>query len=484
MTTTPHTNRWLAFTLLAVSYFMTTVDLTIVNVSLPTIGRELHFSPASLQWVATAYALTYGGFLLLGGRIADLVGRRRVLMSALGLFAAASLSCALSSSDVVLIVSRGIQGLGAAVMLPTAMSIVTSMFQEGAERNKALGIWGALGATGGTVGLLTGGLITRYLGWQYIFYINVPVGAIALSLAPRLLPRGASEAINRRFDLPGALVGTAGLVVLVDAISQAPQYGWGAVRTIALAAAACALLVAFVVIERRSEAPILPLGIFRLRTLTGAITAGLLVGGSFFAFLFIDTLYMQHVLHFSSLQTGLAWMSGSIPSIVCAGLSQRLVTRRGPRFALMIGTGLIGTGIFWTTQAPVHGQFLANLAGPFVLAGSGTAFSFIPISIAALTGVKQHQTGLASGLMNTSMQLGTALGIAIASSVAVSHTNALLRTGTAAPSALTAGYQQALWVLGVIAVLALPLTFTLLRGPKRAAAVTEPAVREPVPATN
>jgi EmrB/QacA subfamily drug resistance transporter len=474
----------MAFTLLAASYFMTTVDLTIVNVSLPTIGRELHFGATSLQWVATGYALSYGGFLLLGGRIADLFGRRRVLMSAVGLFSAASLGCALASSDVVLICSRGVQGLAAAVMLPTAMSIVTGMFDEGAERNKALGIWGALGATGGTVGLLSGGLITRYLGWQYIFYINVPVGALALSLAPRLLPRGASDSIGRRFDLPGALVGTGGLIVLVDAISQAPRYGWGAARTIALVAAACALLLAFLVIEQRSEAPILPLHIFRLRTLTGAITAGLLVGGSFFAFLFIGTLYMQRVLHFSSLQTGLAWMSGSVPSILCAGLSQRLVTRRGPRFALMIGTCLIGTGIFWTTQAPVSGQFLANLAGPFVLAGSGTAFSFIPISIAALTGVKQHQTGLASGLMSTSVQLGTALGIAIASSVAVSHTTALLRSGTAAPSALAGGYQHAMWVLGVIPVLALPVTFALLRAPRPARRVTDPAAREAVPATS
>ena len=479
-----HVNRWVAFTLLAVSYFMTTVDLTIVNVSLPTIGRELHISAASLQWVATAYALTYGGFLLLGGRIADLFGRRRVLMSALGLFSAASLGCALASSDVVLIVSRGIQGLGAAVMLPTAMSIVTGMFEEGAERNKALGIWGALGATGGTVGLFTGGLITRYVGWQYIFYLNAPVGAIALLLAPRLLPRGASEAVSRRFDLPGALVGTGGLVVLVDAISQAPQHGWGSVRTIVLVAAAGALLVGFLLIERRSVAPILPLGIFRLRSLTGAITVGLLVGGSFFAFLFIGTLYMQRVLHFSSLQTGLAWMSGSVPSILCAGISQRLVTRRGPRFALVIGTCLIGTGIFWTTQAPVDGRFLANLAGPFVLAGAGTAFSFIPISIAALSGVRQHETGLASGLMNTSMQLGTALGIAIASSVAVSHTNALLRTGTATPSALAAGYRHALWVLGLIAFLALPLTFALLRGPRTAGSMAGPAARDAVPATS
>jgi MFS family permease len=302
------------------------------------------------------------------------------------------------------------------------------MFEEGAERNKALGIWGALGATGGTVGLLTGGLITRYVGWQYIFYLNVPVGALALALAPRLLPRGDTTAANRRFDLPGALVGTAGLVLVVDAISQASQYGWGGGRTLAVLAAAVALLGAFLAIEKRTESPILPLSIFRLRTLTGAITAGLMVGGSFFAFLFIGTLYMQHILHYSSLQTGLAWMSGSVPSILFAGLSQRLVTRWGPRFVLMIGLSLIATGIIWTTQVPLHGHFLTDLAGPFALAGAGTSFSFIPISIAALTGVRQNQSGLASGLMNTSMQLGTALAIAIAASVAAAA------TGTAAHS--------------------------------------------------
>jgi EmrB/QacA subfamily drug resistance transporter len=456
-------HRWRAFVLLAVAYFMTTVDLTVVNVSLPTIGRDLHFSATSLQWVVTAYALTYGGFLLLGGRIADLFGRRRVLMSAVGVFAAASLGCALAPSDAVLIGCRAIQGVGAAVMLPTAMSIVTSIFEEGPERNKALGIWGALGATGGTIGLLTGGLITRYVGWQYIFYLNVPIGTLALALAPRLLPSDVSRATSRRFDLPGALTGTGGLVVLVDAVSQAPRYGWGAAHTIAMVATAVALLAAFVVIENRSASPLLPLSIFRLPTLTGAITAGLLIGGSFFAFLFVGTLYMQQVLHYSALQTGVAWMSGSVPSILFAGVLQRLVTRRGPKVALVIGVSLIATGVIWGTQIPVHGHFLANLASPFALAGAGTAFSFIPISIAVLGGVRQHQAGLASGLMNTSIQLGAALGIAIASSVAASHTQALLRTGTAAPAALAGGYHQAMWLLGAIALLALPAIFALIR---------------------
>jgi EmrB/QacA subfamily drug resistance transporter len=465
--TTPHIHRWRAFVLLATAYFMTTVDLTVVNVSLPTIGRDLHFSATSLQWVVTAYALGYGGFLLLGGRIADLFGRRRILMSALGVFAAASLACALAPSDAVLIASRAIQGLGAAVMLPTAMSIVTSLFEEGAERNKALGIWGALGATGGTVGLITGGLITRYAGWQYIFYLNVSIGMAALALAPRLLPRGESHATNRRFDLPGALVGTGGLVILADAISQSPQYGWGAPRTVALLAAAVALLAAFLVIETRAESPILPLTIFRAPTLTGAVTAGLLIGGSFFAFLFIGTLYMQQVLHYSSLETGLAWMLGSVPSLIFAGVSQRLVTRRGPKVALGIGASLIATGVLWGAQAPVHGHLMANLAGPFALAGIGTAFSFIPISIAVLSGVRQHQAGLASGLMNTSIQLGSAFGIAIASSVAASHTQALLHTGTAAPAALAAGYHDALWVLGAIALIALPTIVALVRRQER-----------------
>jgi EmrB/QacA subfamily drug resistance transporter len=460
---TAHRRRWRAFALLAVAYFMTTVDLTVVNVSLPTIGRDLRFSATSLQWVITAYALGYGGFLLLGGRVADLFGRRRVLMSALGVFTFASLGCALAPNDMFLIGCRAIQGLGAAVMLPTAMSIVTGIFEEGPQRNKALGIWGALGATGGTIGLLTGGLVTRYVGWEYIFYLNVPVGTLAVALAPRLLPRGASEAHSRRFDLPGALVGTGGLVVLADAISQSPQYGWGAPRTMALLATAVALLAIFLVIESRSASPIVPLSIFRVRMLSGAVSAGLLLGGSFFAFLFIGTLYMQQVLHYSALQTGLAWMVGSVPSVLFAGVSQRLVTRRGPKVALTLGASLVASGILWATQAPVHGRFLADLAGPFALAGAGTAFSFIPISIAVLAGVRQDQSGLASGLMNTSIQLGAALGIAIASSVAASQTQALARTGTDASGALASGYHSALWVLGATALLAFPAIFALIR---------------------
>jgi EmrB/QacA subfamily drug resistance transporter len=483
----PHLNRWRAFALLAVAYFMTIIDLTIVNVSLPTIGRELHFTDTSLQWVATAYGLTFGGFLLFGGRAADLLGRRRILMAGLAVFTGASLACALATTDAFLIASRAAQGLGAAFMLPAALSIVMNMFEEGAERNKALGIWGGLGAAGATVGLIAGGFLTRYAGWEYIFYLNVPIGAVALLLAPRVVPESRRATARRRFDVAGAITSTGGLVLLVDAISQAPQYGWGATRTIAVLSAAAALLVAFVVIESRVSEPILPLSIFRLRTLAGANVAGLLLGGSFFAFIFVGTLYMQQVLHYSALQTGVAWLAASLTSIALAGVSQLLVTRVGAKPVMAGGMSLIGAGILWATQVPVHGHFLANLAGPMAVSGAGTAFSFIPISIAALAGVKEQQAGLASGLLNTSQQLGGAIGIAIASSVAASHTKALSTAGSPIPAALTGGFQRALWVLGAVALIALPAIFALIRRGEIGVTDTnspepQPAVGDPRPA--
>ena len=469
----PKINRWRAFALLAVAYFMTIVDLTIVNVSLPTIGRDLHFTQTSLQWVVTAYALTFGGFLLLGGRAADLLGRRRVLMIGLAVFTTASLACALAGSELFLISARAVQGLGAAIMLPAALSSVMNMFAEGAERNKALGIWGGLGAGGATVGLIAGGLLTRYAGWQYIFYLNVPIGAVTLALARRVVPESRLDTARRKFDAAGAVAGTGGLVLLVDAISQAPQYGWGATRTLVLLAASVALLVGFLAIESRAESPVLPLSIFRLRTLAGANAAGLLLTGSFYSFIFIGTLYMQQVLHWSALQTGVAWLAASITSVALAGVAQALVTRVGAKIVMALGMTLIGAGVIWATQVPVDGHFMQNLAGPMVVAGAGTAFSFIPISIAALAGVREHQAGLASGLLNTSQQLGGALGIAIASSVAASHSQTLLHAGTAAPGALTGGFRAAFWVLGAIALISLPVIFALVRGEELSSALAE-----------
>jgi EmrB/QacA subfamily drug resistance transporter len=476
--TSPNINRWRAFALLAVSYFMTIIDLTIVNVSLPTIGRELHFTEASLQWVVTAYTITFGGFLLLGGRAADLLGRRRILMLGLGLFTAASLVCGLATGEALLIASRAVQGLGAASMVPAAMSIVMSMFEDGAERNKALGIWGGLAAAGATLGLIGGGLLTRYAGWQYIFYLNIPIGGAALALAPRLVPVSRPANARRSFDGLGAIVGTAGLVLLVDAIAGATQYGWGATRTVGLLAGSVALLVAFATIESRAQEPLLPLSIFRLRTLAAANIAALLSGGSFFGFIFVGTLYMQQVLHFSALETGVAWLATSLSSIALAGLSQKLVTRQGARIVMTTGMVLIGGGVIWASQVPVHGHFLTNLAGPMLIAGAGTAFAFIPISIAALAGVPEARAGLASGLMNTSRQLGGGIGIAIASSVATGHASTLLHAGNALPAALTSGFQKALWVLGAIALLALPAIFTLAERDAVSDAVADGATQE------
>jgi EmrB/QacA subfamily drug resistance transporter len=456
-------HRWRAFAVLAVSYFMTIVDLTIVNVALPTIGRKLHFSEANLQWVVTAYALTFGGFLLLGGRAADLLGRRRIMMVGLGLFTAASLGAGLATSAGFLIAMRALQGLGAAVVLPAALSIVTNMFTEGADRNKALGAWGAIGGTAATVGLITGGFVTRYVGWQYIFFLNVPVGALALLLARRVVPESRLVGVRRRFDPLGAVTVTGGLLALVYAISNAPQVGWSSTRTVALLAAAAVLLIAFLVVESRVEEPLMPLRIFRMRTVAAANAVGLLLGGSFFGFVFVGTLYMQQVLGYSALQTGVAWLATSLTSVALVGLSQKLVTRISPGPVMAVGMALIGGGILWATQVPVHGQFWGSLAGPFFVVGAGGAFSFVPISIGGLTGVAEREAGLASGLLNTSQQLGGAIGVAIASTVAATHVKTLLADGDATSAALTGGFRWAFWVCGTIALLAPLAAAVLLR---------------------
>jgi MFS family permease len=341
-----------------------------------------------------------------------------------------------------------------------------------------------LGAGGGTVGLIAGGIITRYVGWEYIFYLNVPIGAAALVLAPRIVPDSRLSAVRRRFDLAGAISGTAGLVLLVDALSQAPQYGWGATRTIVLLAASVAVLAMFIVIESRVEDPVVPLSIFRLRTLAAANLAALLLGGSFFAFVFAGTLYMQQVLHYSALQTGAVWLAASVTSMSLAAVSQMLVTRVGAKVVMSIGMSLIGAGIASATQVPVHGHFLADLAGPFVVVGAGTAFSFLPISVAALEGVTERQSGLASGLLNTSTQSGAAIGTAIASSVLASGTNALLRAGDAAPTALTGGFHRTFWVLAVIALIAPPATFAARRAGRRKAESESREAHRALPAAN
>ena len=466
----PPIHRWRAFAVLAVSYFMTIVDLTIVNVSLPTIGHALHFSESNLQWVVTAYAITFGGLLLLGGRAADLLGRRRILMLGLAVFTAASLAAGLARNDGLLIALRGLQGAGAAIVLPAALSIVMNMFTEGADRNKALGAWGAIGAFGATFGLITGGLLTRYVGWEYIFFLNVPVGAAALLLAPRIVPESRLAGVRRRFDAAGAVTVTGGLLLLVYAISTAPQHGWGSARTVTLLAVSAALLAAFLVIEARAAAPLMPLRIFRLRLVAVSNAAGLLLGGSFFAFVFIGTLYMQQVLGYSALTAGAAWLATSITSVALAGAAQKLVTMISAGPVLALGMAMIGGGILWATQVPVHGHYWADLAGPLFVTGAGTAFAFVPVSIGGLAGVAEHEAGLASGLINTSQQLGGAIGVAIASTVAATRLGTLLRHGNPLHVALTGGFHWALWVSGAIGLLALPAIATLLIRRRTAAA--------------
>jgi EmrB/QacA subfamily drug resistance transporter len=482
MSATPNIHRWRAFSLLAVAAFMTVMDLTIVNTALPTIGRELHFSQTSLLWVVTAYELAYGGFLLLGGRAADLLGRRRVIIAGLAVFTAASLGASLAGSETVLIATRATQGFGAAMFLPAALSTVRNMFSEGAERNKALGIWGALAALGATAGLVFGGLLTRFAGWQYVFLLNVPVGVVALLLIRRVVPESRVDTARGRYDPLGAVTVTGALVLLAYAIAQAPLVGWGQPRTVAELGIGAALLAAFLVIESRGEAPLMPLRIFRLQTLAGANAVGFLLGASFYSFIFIGTLYMQQVLGFSALQGGFAWAASGIASMLFAGISQALVTKISAKLVMAFGMTVLGVGILWTAQAPVHGHFLGDLFGPFLVAvGMGTAFTFIPIQIAALAGVAEREAGLASGLIYTSQELGGAVGIAIASSVAAGRYATLVRGGDTVRAALTGGFHSALWVSGVIALLAVPVTFLLIRKDEMATAVAATALSDPQP---
>ncbi|HET9168725.1 MAG TPA: MFS transporter [Actinospica sp.] len=454
--------RWRAFALLALAVFMTAVDMLIVNVALPTIGAKLHFAESDLQWVVTAYALTFGGFLLLGGRAADLLGRRRVFMLGLALLTTASLACALATTGTFLIIMRGVQGLGSALLLPAALSIVMNMFPEGAERNKALGIWGAIGASGATVGVLAGGALTRYAGWPYIFYLNVTVGAVALLLAPRVLPESRLERARRRYDPLGAITVTGALVLLVYAISQAPTVGWATARTLAPLASAALLLVAFLAIEARAEAPLLPLRLFRLRTLTGSNAVGFLLGASFYGYIFIGTLYMQQVLGYSAMKTGLSWLVVGATGVLFAGPAQLLVTRVSIRAVMAAGSTITGSGILWATRLPAHAGFWAHLAGPFFLTGAVT-WVFVPVSIGALVKVSGRDAGVASGLIDSSQQLGGAIGIAVASTLAATRSRFLLGHGHPAVDALTGGFHAALLICGLVCLAGVPIALLLVR---------------------
>ncbi len=472
--------RWRAFALLVMAYFITIVDFTIVNVALPTIGHQLHFPESDLQWVVTAYGLTFAGFLLLGGRAADMLGRRRLLMAGVIVFTGASLGGGLATSDTSLIVMRGIQGLGAALVLPAALSIVMNLFPEGAERNKALSIWGGVGALGATVGLLAGGVLTAYLGWQYIFFFNVPIGAAALILAARVVPESRAGGTRRHYDPFGAISITAATLAVVYAISEAPQVGWAAPQSVAMLSVGAVLLAVFFVIETKVEAPLLPLSLRRVGGVAASNAVGFLFGTSFLTFVFLGTLYMQQVLGYSAMATGAAWMTASVTALCVAfsGIIQKAMTKASPRAVMVFGMALIGIGMLWAAQSPPNGSFWRDLAGPFFVAGIGSALASIPISIGALTGVSQRDAGVASGLLNTSRNLGGVIGVAVASSIAASHFHTLIHHGDAAPAALTGGLQLALWVCGLTGLIAVPVALILMRRTVRSNVDSIPPARE------
>src|ERR1700750_2629692 len=379
--------RWLVLSVLVLAQFMVVLDVAIVNVALPTIKNDLHFSENGLQWVITAYAILFGGVLLLGGRMADLLGRRRIFMVGMAVFTIFSLLDGLAWSSASLIAFRGLQGLGAALLAPAALSILTTTFREGRDRNVALGIWGAASGSGGAAGVLLGGALTSALSWSWIFFINVPVGVLVLAVSPLLLKESRAELGHRHFDTAGAASITGGLMLLVYALTRASQHGWLTGSTIGLLTASAALIVGFVVIEMRSPAPLLPLRIFRLRTLTASNINALLMGAAIFSQFFLLTLYMQQVLHYSALKTGVAYVALTLTIISFSAVSQALVTRFGVRRILPLGLTVSAVALLLSAQLPVHGHYAPNLLPAFLLSGIGLALAFVPMSIGGLTGV-------------------------------------------------------------------------------------------------
>jgi EmrB/QacA subfamily drug resistance transporter len=448
--------RWLALAVIVAAQFMVVLDVAIVNVALPSIKTDLHFNQENLQWVITAYSILFGGALLLGGRLADLLGRRRLFVVGLVLFTVSSLLDGLAWSEGSLIAFRSLQGLGAALLSPAALSILTTEFEEGRERNVALGIWGAASGSGGAAGVLLGGALTSAFSWSWIFFINVPVGLIVLAVTPWLLRESRAHLDHRYFDTAGAASITGGLMLLVYAMTRATQHGWATTETIGLLAASAALIVGFVVIELRSKAPLLPMGIFRLRTLAASNISGLLLAAAVFSQFFLLTLYMQQVLHYSALKTGVAYVALTLSIIGFSAVSQALATRIGIRRVLPVGLLLSAAGLVLYAQVPVHGHYFWDLFPAFLLSGIGLALAFVPMSIGALTGVQQSEAGIASGLINTSQQIGGAIGVAAATTIATTFTRHYVSAhpGTTAlsGSALTHGFQITFYVLAGLAV--------------------------------
>jgi EmrB/QacA subfamily drug resistance transporter len=410
--------RWLALAVIVAAQFMVILDVAIVNVALPAIKTDLHFSEETLQWVITAYAILFGGALLLGGRLADLLGRRRLFIAGVALFSVSSLLSGLAWSAGSLIVFRALQGLGGALLAPAALSILMTTFREGRERNVALGIWGAASGSGGAAGVLLGGVLTSYVHWSWIFFINVPVGAALIAVSPALLEESRAVMAHRRFDFAGAASVTSGLMLLVYSLTRGAQEGWGDRSTIALLVLSAGLIATFIAIELRSQAPLLPLRIFRQRTLAAANAAGVVIAAVGFSLFFLLALYLQQVLGYSAVQTGVAFVAITLTIVASSNLAQTLVTRLGVRRVLVTGLVLDTAALAWLTRLPMHGHYLEDVFPALIVAGVGMAFSFVPMTIAGLTGVQPADAGVASGLINTSRQIGGAIGLAVVSTIA------------------------------------------------------------------
>jgi EmrB/QacA subfamily drug resistance transporter len=457
-------NRWLVLVIVCVAQFMVVLDATVVNVALPSIQRSLHFSVQDLQWIVNAYTLVFGGFLLLGGRASDLLGRQRVFVAGIVIFTIASAINGIADSSGVLIAGRALQGLGGAFVSPAALSILTTSFDEGAERTKALGVWSAIAAGGAAFGLVIGGMLTEWLSWRWVFFVNLPIGIAATIAALRFVPNSRSAERPETYDAAGAVTVTGGLLVLVYALVKAPVYGWGSAKTFGLFAIAVALLVAFVLIEQRSKAPLIRLGIFRMRSLTGANGAMFLVASGLFAMFYFASLYQQQVLGYGPLKAGFAFVPFALGIIVGAGLSQTMIKWLGVRITAYIGITMGVAGLLYFARLPVHGTYLEDLFPTIMIVSIGMGLTFVPCTLLATTNVADADAGLASGLLNTSQQVGGALGLAVLSTLAANRTSHLLShtvsTVAVRASAETSGFHVAfavgaLMLLGAGVVLAL-----------------------------
>jgi EmrB/QacA subfamily drug resistance transporter len=454
------TNPWVVLVLICLAQFMVILDATIVNVALPSIQKDLHLSEGSLQWLVNAYTLVFGGFLLLGGRLGDLLGRKRVFLVGLVIFTGASLLDGLASSESMLVASRALQGLGAALISPAALSIISTTFAEGAERAKALAVWAAIAIGGSAVGLILGGVLTQYFSWPWIFFVNVPVGIAAFLLSLRLIPESRDVLEHRSYDLAGAATVTGGLMALVYAIVDAQSAGWTSAKTLGFFALAVVLLAGFVAVELRTTAPLVRLSIFRIRSLLTANITMFLAMSGMFAMFFFNTLYIQEVLGYGPLKAGLAFLPFTAGVMISAGLASQLAPRLGVRPVAATGMLLAATGLALLTQLPVHGSYATNVLPAILLSSLGIGAVFMPLTLMATTGLDDDDQGLASGLFNTSQQIGGALGLAALSTLAASKTSS---AGGSPTHALVVGFHWAFAAAAVVMIAALAVMVALLR---------------------